>query len=77
MDPRLTSLLIGTIIITIGFAYGLSVQNQLGAYVWEIQHGMQWYHIFDALPNLSPGIPIIIGGIVIIIIELIYFREKK
>ena len=79
MDKRLILALSGISISIIGFVYALSNQHpQFSQYLSNILSGyMEWLYIFTILPNLLPSIPIIIGGIIIIIIGIIYFKEKN
>ena len=79
MDKRLILALSGISISIIGFIYAFSEQHQyFSSYLSDILSGRrEWLYIFTVLPNLLPSIPIIIGGIIITIIGIIYFKEKN
>ena len=79
MEKRLILFLSGISITMIGLVYGLSNQHEdFSEGLNHIQQGnIPWVYIFTILPNLLPSIPIIIGGTIITIIGIIYFKEKK
>ena len=79
MDKRLIITLSGISVTIIGFIYALSNQHEyFSRYLSDIINGyIEWVYIFTVLPNLLPSIPIIIGGIIITIIGIIYFKEKN
>ena len=79
MDKRLIITLSGISISIIGFVYALSNQHEYFSLMLSniISGHNEWVYIFSMLPNLLPSIPIIIGGTIITIIGIIYFKEKN